>query len=56
MAKVSITYQYPEGGAYRVEVQAASNYPDALSEARKTAVDALRQAMEANEPAEDGDE
>jgi hypothetical protein len=44
MATVSITYQYSDGDAFQVSVR-ASGYPDALDQARATAVRAYREAF-----------
>jgi len=41
---VQISYTFPEGGTVSVTVQAKSNYPDALAEAKATTVKAWREA------------
>jgi len=41
---VQISYTFPAGGTVSVTVQAKSNYPDAIDEARTVAVKAWREA------------
>jgi hypothetical protein len=53
MASVVIHHQWPDGSATRVRVKAASNYPDALNEAKATAVAAFREAFATFEDAEE---
>lgn len=45
MATVQVTHHFADGDELRVSVQVATSYPDALSEARATAVAALREAV-----------
>ena len=45
MALVQVSYTYPEGGVLSVTVKAASNYPDAIDEARAQAVRGFREAL-----------
>ena len=46
MGKVRITRQWPDGEVLVVSVVADASYPDALAEARATAMQALREATE----------
>ncbi len=45
MAKVTITRRWPDGDVLRIAVAAATSYPDALAEARATALAAYAEAM-----------
>lgn len=45
MSRVTITRQFPDGDIVRVAVVVDSSYPDAVDEARATAVTAFREAI-----------
>lgn len=45
MSRVTITRQFPDGDIIRVAVVVDSSYPDAVDEARATAVTAFREAI-----------
>lgn len=58
MATVQVTHHFADGDECRVSVQVATSYPDALAEAKATAVAALGEAVEMllSIDREDGDE
>lgn len=45
MARVVIRRHWPDGDCLAIEVKAATNYPDALSEAMRTALNAYTEAL-----------
>ncbi len=45
MAKVQILRHWPDGDALQITVSAATNYPDAMAEAKRVALDAYREAL-----------
>ena len=45
MAKVTISRQWPDGDVLQISVTAATNYPDALAEAKRVGLDAYREAL-----------
>ena len=53
MAAVTILHQWPDGSVTRVKVEAATSYPDALAEAKVTAVSALAEVLAGFEAEED---
>lgn len=45
LMKVTIIRRWPDGDALSIEIKAESNYPDAMAEAKRTALDAYREAL-----------
>ncbi|MGZ4520143.1 MAG: hypothetical protein ACXVGA_04285 [Mycobacteriaceae bacterium] len=45
MASVTIVRRWPDGDALQIVVKAATNYPDALNEAKRIALDAYYEAL-----------
>lgn len=45
MAKVTIQRRWPDGDCLAIEIKAETNYPDALDEAKRTAINAYREAL-----------
>lgn len=45
MAKVTIQRRWPDEDMLVIQVTAASNYPDALAEAKRVALDTYREAL-----------
>lgn len=45
MAKVTIQRRWPDGDVLAIEIKAESNYPDALAEAKRTALNTYAEAL-----------
>lgn len=56
MAKLSILRQWPDGSVISVGIKVKASYPDCLDQARKTLLDAFREAHAETFYAEDAEE
>lgn len=45
MARVSITRSWPDGDVLHIAIKVDRSYPDALAEAKRTALDAYAEAL-----------
>lgn len=45
MAKVTIRRHWPDGDCLAIEIKTDTNYPDALAEATRTALNTYREAL-----------